>query len=157
MTMLRPAGPEDAETVYAILSESMRLTWSRDAICAELGSNPAACVLLAEEEGEAAGCIHWWTVFDEAQIMNLAVRPVYRRRGIARLLLDAAIQSARREGATAVVLEVRAGNTPAIELYTAAGFRTVAVRPGYYEDTGEDALFMRLEAGENLDFSCNLP
>ncbi len=157
MTSIRPAGPEDTDRVYSILSESMHLPWSRDAVVAELGRNPAACVLLAEEEGEAVGCIHWWMVFEEAQIMNLAVRPAFRRRGIARLLLDAAVRAARTEGATAVVLEVREGNAPAVALYAAAGFRTIAVRRRYYEDTGENALFMRLEAGENLDFSCNLP
>jgi len=139
------------------LSESMHLTWSRDAVIAELSHNPAARVLLAEEEGETVGCIHWWKVIDEVQIMNLAVRPAFRRRGIARLMLEAAVRAARGEGATAVVLEVREGNVPAVALYESTGFQTIAIRPGYYEDTGENALFMRLEAGENLDFSCNLP
>jgi ribosomal-protein-alanine N-acetyltransferase len=157
MTTIRPAGPEDAGTVHSILSETMRLPWSRDAVESELVRNPAACILLAEEGEEEIGCIHWWTVFDEIQIMKLAVRPAFRRRGIARLLLDAAVRAARTEGAAAVVLEVREGNTPAVALYTAAGFRMIAIRRGYYEDTGENALFMRLDVSEKFDFSCNLP
>jgi ribosomal-protein-alanine N-acetyltransferase len=105
----------------------MRLPWSRDAVESELRPQSAARILLAEEGGEEIGCIHWWTVFDEIQIMNLAVRPAFRRRGNARLLLDAAVRAARTEGAAAVVLEVREGNTPAVALYTAAGFRMIAI------------------------------
>jgi ribosomal-protein-alanine N-acetyltransferase len=76
----------------------------------------------------------------ELEILNLAVSPPERRRGLGRRTLDMALQVARKMGIERVILEVRAGNFPAISLYQSCGFVKVAVRPHYYSDTGEDAL-----------------
>lgn len=77
---------------------------------------------------------------NELEILNLAVAPEERRRGFGRRTLDMALQVARKMGIERAVLEVRAGNNPAISLYQSCGFVMEAVRPYYYSDTGEDAL-----------------
>ncbi len=75
----------------------------------------------------------------ECELLNLAVEPAARRKGIARSLLLEAIAGAPG----AWFLEVRASNRAAIQLYESAGFRAVARRPGYYRDPAEDAIVMR--------------
>ncbi|HTR16815.1 MAG TPA: GNAT family N-acetyltransferase [Acetobacteraceae bacterium] len=81
-------------------------------------------------------------VLDEAEILTLAVVPSARRRGLGRALLAAALARARERGATAIFLEVAAGNAAARMLYTTAGFEPVGLRRGYYAD-GADALVLR--------------
>jgi ribosomal-protein-alanine N-acetyltransferase len=73
-------------------------------------------------------------------LMNIAVDPDLRRRGIARSLIDSMIE---RAGVDAnFTLEVRVSNAPAIALYESYGFRSVGTRRRYYQDTGEDAIIM---------------
>jgi ribosomal-protein-alanine N-acetyltransferase len=84
-------------------------------------------------------------VADELHINNVAVREDYRRLGIARKLLERAIDEAARMGARAAFLEVRAGNLPAQALYASCGFRVRGRRPAYYAHPTEDALVMSRE------------
>ena len=67
-------------------------------------------------------------VAGEAEVLNLAIAPAYRRQGIARILLAAAF--ARSPGRW--FLEVRASNEAALECYRKLGFQNVGIRPGYY-------------------------
>ncbi len=82
---------------------------------------------------EAAGELH---------INNVAVRAVYRRRGIGGVLLNRILEEGKRLGTTAAFLEVRAGNFAARALYEKCGFREMGRRPNYYSDPVEDALVM---------------
>ena len=69
---------------------------------------------------------------EEAHLSLLAVRPSYRRRRIARNLLERLESSARVAGMGEVQLEVRTGNDAALELYRQLGYREVLHLPGYY-------------------------
>lgn len=84
-----------------------------------------------------------WVV-DELQLLALGTLPEARRRGAARAVLSEAISATRAAGGRRVSLEVGRGNTPALRLYEAAGFRTFNVRRNYYAKTREDALEMEL-------------
>jgi ribosomal-protein-alanine N-acetyltransferase len=77
---------------------------------------------------------------DECEILNLAVDPVYRRRGVARALLAAELESAPGRW----FLEVRASNNAAIQLYSSAGFELIGRRPDYYREPAEEGIVMRL-------------
>jgi ribosomal-protein-alanine acetyltransferase len=77
---------------------------------------------------------------DEGEILNLAIHPDFRRRGIARSLLQRVLEQV----AGSCFLEVRVSNRSAIDFYEAAGFRPVGVRRGYYSDPQEDAVVMRI-------------
>jgi ribosomal-protein-alanine N-acetyltransferase len=83
-------------------------------------------------------------VAGEAHIHNLAVPPEMRRNGLGKRLLAFALQAARRRGARAVHLEVRAGNAPARALYRAMGFEEVGRRRSYYSSPVEDAILLSL-------------
>jgi ribosomal-protein-alanine N-acetyltransferase len=91
----------------------------------------------------AAHCF-FWLLGPEIHLLNLAVRPEYRRRGLARRLLRAMLALGRRAGVKAILLEVRSGNVAAQGLYRSSGYAVTGRRPGYYED-GEDAQLMTLD------------
>jgi ribosomal-protein-alanine N-acetyltransferase len=94
-------------------------------------SLPGITLMLARADGREAGFALIRTLFDEAELLLLAVRPDYRRRGIADALLVRGGEAARRAGATHLHLEVRDGN-PARMLYDRAGFSEVGRRRAYY-------------------------
>jgi ribosomal-protein-alanine N-acetyltransferase len=79
---------------------------------------------------------------DAWHVMNLAVAPEQRRRGIATALLERLFELTVDEGRRGYTLEVRVSNTGAITLYEALGFRARGIRRGYYTDNREDALIM---------------
>ncbi len=84
---------------------------------------------------------------DQADVIDVAVLPAYRRRGIARALMHAVLSDAATRGAEAIFLEVRASNAPAIALYTALGFTSCGVRKNYYANPREDAVLMMRALG----------
>lgn len=79
---------------------------------------------------------------DEVHVTNIATDPAVQRRGVASHLMIALLDTARAIGARAATLEVRTGNHGAQRLYRGFGFAPVGVRPGYYTDSGEDAIIM---------------
>lgn len=99
--------------------------------------NPTSQIIL--------GFVGIWFMHDEAHITAIAVREVYRRRGIGELLLLATVDLAQENGLEAVSLEVRASNHGAQSLYRKYGFEHVGVRKGYYSDDHEDAHIMTTE------------
>ena len=90
------------------------------------------------------GVIVVWLIVDEAHIATLAVHPELRRQGIAQKLLCVALKEAAEDGMLSALLEVRAGNEAAQDLYRKFGFEVVGRRPRYYQDNFEDALLMTL-------------
>ena len=79
---------------------------------------------------------------DEVHINNVAVRDIYRQRGVGSALLGAVLKEGARRGARRALLEVRATNAPAQALYERHGFRTAGRRRNYYAEPTEDALVM---------------
>ena len=118
--------------------------WSERSVASEL-ENPLSLWLVALEDGTVAGYVGSQSVLGEADMMNLAVAPAYRRRGVARALLAALEQALDARQVGSLCLEVRAGNAPAIALYEKLGFRQVGRRKNYYRAEHEDALLMTVE------------
>ncbi len=145
--LLGEMAPEELDLLYDIERASYPSPWPRDAFRREL-TLPFSKILVARgaEAGDPPllGYAVLWVVRDEAHVLNLAVHPDRRRRGIASELLRAAIDAARAKGAEILYLEVRRSNVAAQELYRRFGFKHVGVRPRYYEDNREDALVMLL-------------
>jgi ribosomal-protein-alanine N-acetyltransferase len=93
--------------------------------------------------GLLEGYLIAWPTMGEVHLMNLAVHPARRRRGIGGALLDELLDRADDAGWSPVWLEVRPTNQPALALYASRNFTIVGRRPEYYVDTGEDALLLR--------------
>jgi [ribosomal protein S18]-alanine N-acetyltransferase len=141
---LHPVTTADLDEVLSLERASFEHPWSREHILNEIRSPLSFPLLARMEDGTCAGYICPMLVLDEGQILNVAVHPLYRGRGVARTLLEAVLGQFRVRGATNVYLEVRPTNTAAICLYTRHGFVASGRRKAYYEN-GEDAILMKYE------------
>lgn len=122
-----------------------------EAQCAGVLGMPGCWLLIARDADEPAGFALLRSAPGEAELLLIAVRPRFRRRGIAAALLDRAATDATTAGIESLHLEVRDGN-PALELYRAAGFVQVGRRPAYYRGrTGKvfDALTFKRRLDDN--------
>ena len=118
--------------------------WSERSIASEL-NNSLAYWLVAEADDGVAGYIGSQTVLGESDMMNVAVHPDHRRKGIAESLVLSLVNDLKTQGSHCLTLEVRASNDPAIALYEKLGFIQVGRRKNYYRNPREDALILRKE------------
>ena len=139
---LEPMTLEDLDDVLAIERVSFQTPWSRGAFRYELTQNRVARCSVVRRGRRLVGYLCRWEIGHEIHITNLAVHPDLRRHGMARALLGAVLEDARRRGVGLAFLEVRPTNAEALGLYESFGFRVIGRRKGYYFDTGEDALVM---------------
>ncbi len=106
-------------------------------------SKPSGICLAATEGDQLLGYLVCSRYDQVWHLMNVAVAPEQRRRGVARRLIGKLIEEGG--GSLPFTLEVRVSNQPAITMYERLGFRSAGVRPRYYQDNGEDALIMWLD------------
>ena len=118
--------------------------WSITSISSEL-KNPLSLWIVAMDGPVLAGYVGSQSVMGWADMMNLAVAPAYRCRGVGASLVQELIKRLRENQVTCLTLEVRVSNVPAIQLYDKLGFTEVGRRPGYYHNPKEDALILRKE------------
>ena len=111
----------------------------REAVQAETSQ-----AFIAEGTGRLLGFVLARTSGPEAEILDLAVLPTVRRRGIARALLRAVREAVQRLGVEEIYLEVRESNRAAISLYEGEGYRPVGMRHRYYRNPAENALVLRV-------------
>ena len=118
--------------------------WSEKSVASEL-HNELALWLVALDDGTVAGYVGSQTVMGETDMMNVAVHPNFRRRGIAENLIVSLVEALKETGSHSLTLEVRAANEPAIKLYEKLGFLQTGRRKNYYRNPREDALILRKE------------
>ena len=122
--------------------------WGYDAYRRELFTNPNSIMLVARNlvpGPEVIGFFAGWIVEDELHVNNVASHRDYRRIGVGRSLMEAAIDETRLRGGREVVLEVRASNEAAQILYKELGFTFIGRRRDDYRLPTEDALVMKLQ------------
>ena len=139
----------DLLEVVAIEEMSNLSPWGWDAYHTELQLTATSLMLVArapssatESAGPIVGFIVARQFADEIHINNIAVKPEFRRRGIGRMLMKSALTWGREMQARLAVLEVRAGNGRAHQLYRGCGFEVIGRRRHYYKSPVEDALLM---------------
>ncbi|MBR4863885.1 MAG: ribosomal protein S18-alanine N-acetyltransferase [Oscillospiraceae bacterium] len=120
------------------------MPWSEQAIRSEL-TNPLALWLVAVDGETLVGYIGSQSVMGEADMMNVAVDPAYRRQGIGEKLITELMARLKENSVYALALEVRASNESAIALYDKLGFTQVGRRPNYYRKPTEDGLILKKE------------
>lgn len=140
ITMTHDHVPQIAQLEKVCFSDP----WSVSSIATEL-DNRLSYWLVAVENGTVLGYIGSQTVLGETDIMNLAVSPDARRRGIGRALLLRLMTDLKNGGNRCVSLEVRESNEAAKALYASLGFVQVGLRPNYYRNPKEGALILRKE------------
>ena len=118
--------------------------WSEYSVASEL-KNPLSLWLIAEEDGTVCGYVGSQTVLDETDMMNIAVHPDCRRKGIAAALIEELVTQLKGRGSHILRLEVRQSNAPAIALYASMGFKELGIRKNYYRNPRENALILGKE------------
>lgn len=135
---------EHVKQIADLESVCFSAPWSENAISGEL-TNPLSLWIVAVDGERVAGYVGSQSVMGEADMMNLAVGPEYRRTGIGKTLVKVLCEMLAQTGVNSITLEVRASNDSAIALYHGLGFEQVGMRPGYYSNPKENALILRKE------------
>jgi ribosomal-protein-alanine N-acetyltransferase len=146
---IRRIRPEDLDEVMVIERAAFKHPWSTELFRRELEHDWSTILIAVEPLSSAAkseerivAFLIYWLVHDEIHILNVAVAPEHRRKGIARLLMAETERRAHLADASLMTLEVRRSNQGALDLYKEFDYRAVGVRPNYYVDEGEDAIVM---------------
>lgn len=139
---IRRMTEDDLTIVEGIEQRSFLSPWSHRAFMYEINENQFAVPLVAVVDERICGYIIAWIVTDELHIGTIAVDESWRRRGIAKLLLDEVFEIAVARKCNRVYLEVRRSNESAQKLYERLGLQPVGVRPKYYTPQQEDAIIM---------------
>lgn len=142
--IIRQMKLEDVSSIAQLEKVCFSDPWSEKSIASEV-ENPLSYWLVAEADGCVVGYVGSQAVLDAADMMNIAVAPDYRRRGIAEALVNELTNYLREHKVIALLLEVRVSNEHAIALYEKLGFEQVGRRRNYYHNPKEDALILRKE------------
>ena len=137
---IRPARIGDLREVAAIERTVFSDPWSPAMLRRALEDQPALVAM--DERGSVVGYLLASAMADEGEILNLAVHPAHRRRGLGARLTTEGIDLLRFRGVRQVFLEVRESNVGAQRLYRGLGFEPVARRRWYYRNPREDALIL---------------
>jgi len=134
-------GENDIHAVWAIEQISSNPPYSKEYFLNELYKKHAL-LKVALFKGNVIGYLCADYENHEAQILNLAIDPDFRRRGAATILMTQAMKTLKKKGCVFVYLVVRASNIGAQKFYEHFGFKVEAIRKKYYTDPDEDALQM---------------
>ncbi|HET7566623.1 MAG TPA: ribosomal protein S18-alanine N-acetyltransferase [Gaiellaceae bacterium] len=142
---LRRLDLRDLREIEEIERRSYATPWSRSMFAGELAKPSSICLgafAADDEEGALCGYLIVSRYVDAWHVMNVAVSPDHRGRGIATMLLERLFELTADDVRRGYTLEVRVSNGVAIGLYERLGFQARGIRRGYYTDNREDALIM---------------
>jgi ribosomal-protein-alanine N-acetyltransferase len=140
---LRNLKLRDLGAIERIERRSYPTPWSRSMFAGELTKSSSVCLGAYDtDKDRLVAYLIISRYVDAWHVMNVAVAPDYRGRGIATRLLERLFELTAGDGGRGYTLEVRVSNRSAIRLYEKLGFKARGVRRGYYTDNREDALIM---------------
>jgi ribosomal-protein-alanine N-acetyltransferase len=151
----------DVPTVASIEKQIFATPWSAEAFRQELTYHAAATYLvlrytdpralerrfpkrpwMGTQDPGLVGYGGLWLVMEQAHVSTLAIRPLWRGRGLGELIFAALIEKAIAGQCNELTLEVRVSNSPAQNLYAKYGLEVTGRRTRYYPDNHEDAWIM---------------
>jgi ribosomal-protein-alanine N-acetyltransferase len=139
-------GPRDVDALVALEQLCFSYPWTAEQF--KLGLEREVFRIFGIKRGEEiVAYLSFYLIGQEMEILNLAVRPECRRRGLGRRLLGLVLQSCYTLGVRESLLEVRRSNQAALRLYRSYGYEDVGVRKAYYPDNNEDALLLKCDLG----------
>ena len=132
----------DMPAVLEAESLSFDVAWSEEEFIRCLRQRN--CIgMVAEEDDRVVGFMIYELHKTRLHILNFAVHPEYRQRGVGRAMVGKLIGKLSHDRRNRVVLEVRETNLDAQLFFKSNGFRAVSVLKDYYDDTSEDAYIMQ--------------
>ena len=142
MITIEKMSREHLSEVASIEEMSFSLPWSRERLELMLTEQASALVALEVVRGRVLGYVGMMCVLDEGQIINVAVHPDARRRGVGRTLMEGAQTYAKERGIVFLSLEVRESNIAARSLYSSLGWEEQGIRKGFYSQPVENDCVM---------------
>jgi len=139
--LIRPMVEADLAQVMDLEREIFPDPWPKSAF-EEQFENSDWGSLVAESGGVITGYACFMVAGEEAHLTNIAVAKAFRRKSVAKRLLEPILEVVKEKGCEFILLEVRPSNTGAIAFYERSGFRELYKRPRYYRSPQEDALVM---------------
>lgn len=140
---LKPLQLSDCEAVAELAKKCLPEHWSLDSVRSVLKyENNIYYVAHSIEQSLVVGFAGIMVIADEAELLNIAVAPEFRRQGIGKVLLRQMLQEAKECGAFRILLEVRESNLTAQSLYRQYQFAEIGTRRKYYHNPVEDAVIM---------------
>jgi ribosomal-protein-alanine N-acetyltransferase len=142
---LRALALSDLRAIEEIERRSYPTPWSRSMFAGELAKPSSICLGAFDLDGDSGKLVGYLIVsryVDAWHVMNVAVDPAHRGRGLATMLLERLFELTADDVRRGYTLEVRVSNSTAIGLYERLGFQARGIRRGYYTDNREDALIM---------------
>lgn len=136
-----PMSESDLQEVLSIEHASFVVPWTRTMFLEEL-SNRNARLRVFRLHGTIVGYLCFWAVLDEAHLLNIAVHPSHRSKGIGKSMIAHLETLCRSEGLTRIILEVGRRNLAARHVYKWCGFSSIGFRKRYYAVAQDDALVM---------------
>lgn len=147
MTSIEDITPENyhihLHNILEIENRSFPSPWSQRAFIQEI-ENPISHIWVLLADNQLVGYICFWLFDREIQLINIAVHPDEKGKGLGRHLMTRMIETGLSKGSQYIWLEVRISNLPAKRLYHRLGFEEIGRRRGYYRETKEDAIVMVL-------------
>ena len=147
--LIRRMSQADIPSVVEIEEQCFSLPWSEKSFEDSLMREDTIFLVCEENENLTGGStivgyMGLYLSFDEASVTNVAVSPVFRKKGYGEALVVTAKEVAKEAGAECIFLEVRQSNAPAISLYKKLGFEELGIRKKFYEHPVEDAIIMKV-------------
>ena len=139
--LIRKMVHRDLDEVVAIENKVFTDPWTYNAFKTDL-YNDMAYPMVAVFDEEVIGYACVYVVAGEVQISNIAVETEFRKRGVAKMLMNEILKITEDQNCSSVFLEVRESNKAAQELYISYGFKAVAKRDAYYRYPRENAIIM---------------
>ena len=154
LTLSESPAQTDLDAILAIEEAAFVRPWGRLSFTQELTHDHAFNLIARSgndrKEGTVIAYLFFHLIADEMHVLRIAVAPGRRGAGIASQMLRKGFQLARDAGVCTSFLEVRPSNRAALALYRKLGFQRIGTRPGYYADTGEEALVLMKQLKEAL-------
>ena len=139
--IIREMTAPDLEVILALERKIFPDPWPESAF-QEIITQDGWIGLVAESDDTVIGYGCFYAVLEEAHLANIAVEESFRRKSVAKQLLDYILRFVKENGCQYIYLEVRPSNTGAIKFYEKFGFEILYKRPRYYRQPVEDALVM---------------
>ncbi len=140
--VIEKAATNDGKTIYEIGTLCFTDAWREETVLHDMEGD-YSCYFIAKVDGEIAGYGCFWFIADEGQLVNIGVRPDYRRQGIGEAILTRGIEEARERGMRTMFLEVRVSNLGAQKMYEKFGFQNLGLRKKVYDLPMEDGYVMQ--------------
>ncbi|MBQ9517266.1 MAG: ribosomal protein S18-alanine N-acetyltransferase [Eubacterium sp.] len=138
---IKKATLDDVAEIVKIEQSCFSTPWTEQGISESI-ENEHTHLYLALADGKAAGYMGVQIFSGEGYVTNVATLPEFRRQGIAKALIERALQNDMEF----LTLEVRESNNAAILLYKSFGFEQVGVRPHFYRNPDENAVLMTIKS-----------